>query len=148
MAFTATVSDHLIEHAGDHQIIVFDNVITNIGNTYNGHLGSFIAPVNGIYVFSVTLVTSSNAGFHGNIVRNGELVTRLYASTGYQTASQTVVLQLQKGDDVCIQNADVDTTIFGYKYTLFSGFLLQEDFSAQLSLGNKQIVKQNVAVKK
>lgn len=135
MAFTATVSDHHIEHAGDHQIIVFDNVITNIGNAYNGHLGSFIAPVHGIYVFSVTLVTSSNAGFHANIVRNGELVTRLYASTGYQTASQTVVLQLQKGDDVCIQHADVDRIIYGYKFTLFSGFLLQEDFSAPVVVG-------------
>lgn len=80
VAFTATISDHYIEHAGDHQVIVFDNVVTNVGNAYNSHVGIFVAPVNGIYVFSVTLFSPASVSFHANIVKNGQILTWLYLS--------------------------------------------------------------------
>ncbi|KAH3721009.1 heavy metal-binding protein HIP-like [Dreissena polymorpha] len=57
VAFFATVSDD-IGHLHDRQRILFDNVLTNTGDAYNEHNGTFVAPVAGLYVFSTTLMSS------------------------------------------------------------------------------------------
>ncbi|KAH3710148.1 hypothetical protein DPMN_069616 [Dreissena polymorpha] len=46
VAFYATLVN-TIEHVGDHQHIVFDHVITNIGDGYSPEHGHFTAPVRG-----------------------------------------------------------------------------------------------------
>ncbi|XP_052782456.1 complement C1q tumor necrosis factor-related protein 3-like [Mya arenaria] len=56
VAFLATLTNH-ITHAGALQPIAFNRVVTNVGGAYNVHLGSFVAPVSGIYVFSTTLLS-------------------------------------------------------------------------------------------
>ena len=40
---------------GPHDTLLFDHVETNIGNSYNGHTGAFIAPINGVYMFFYTV---------------------------------------------------------------------------------------------
>ncbi|XP_045209907.1 uncharacterized protein LOC123561523 [Mercenaria mercenaria] len=137
VAFFATLDQHLT-HVGIHQPIAFDNVTTNIGNAYNSHFGSFIAPVPGTYVFSATLFSHYHADYHVQFVKNGQSLTNIYmrgSESGYGTMSQTIVLQLQKGDDVSIQNNEVDSAIFGANYCTFSGFLLQEEFSSAAVVG-------------
>ena len=39
-------------HLGNNQDIAFENALLNIGNSYNVHHGTFVAPVHGVYVFS------------------------------------------------------------------------------------------------
>ena len=39
----------------EHKDIVFDRVITNVGNGYNTQTGHFIAPSNGTYHFNVVV---------------------------------------------------------------------------------------------
>ncbi|XP_045210710.2 cerebellin-1-like [Mercenaria mercenaria] len=137
VAFFATLSQHLT-HVGAHQPITFDNVVTNIGNAYNSHFGSFIAPVSGTYVFSATLFSHYHTNYHAQFVKNGQAITTMYVSgseAGYDTTSQTIVLQLQKGDDVCVQNYDTDRPVYGYNYSTFAGFLLQEDMSSSAIVG-------------
>lgn len=131
IAFFATLSKH-IEHAGINQPIVFDNIITNIGNAYNGHMGSFVAPVSGVYVFSTTLFSYPRMSFHASFVKNGQILTNVYiagSESVYDTSAQTIVLHLQQGDNVCILNTDSDRSIYGYSYSIFSGFLLKEFYS-------------------
>ena len=126
------------EHAGMHQNFVFDTVVTNVGNGYNSHLGSFVAPVSGTYVFSTTLVSFYHINSHAQFVKNGQAVTTLFVSgveSGHDTASQTIVLQLQKGDDVTVQNLDTDTSFLGSSYSIFSGFLLFNDYSSSVIVG-------------
>uniref|UniRef100_A0A8W8M301 C1q domain-containing protein n=1 Tax=Magallana gigas TaxID=29159 RepID=A0A8W8M301_MAGGI len=41
-----------------HHTIIYDHEVTNIGNGYNRHSGTFIAPVDGVYVFSWTIFMS------------------------------------------------------------------------------------------
>ncbi|XP_053380337.1 heavy metal-binding protein HIP-like [Mercenaria mercenaria] len=79
VAFFATLSQHL-NHAGAHQSITFDNVVTNIGNAYNSHFGSFTAPVSGTYVFSVTLFSMYHSNYHAQFVKNGQGITWLYST--------------------------------------------------------------------
>jgi hypothetical protein len=134
------MNNHIL-HAGVNQILVFDHVITNLGNSYNNHNGNFIAPVSGTYVFSVTVMSRYHVNAHLRLVKNGQTVSYLYVSgseAGYDTTSQTAVLLLQKGDDFCIQNIDSDKDLNGDHYSSFSGFLLQQDYSAgEVIVGKK-----------
>lgn len=41
---------------GTHHTIIYDNEVTNIGNRYNTLSGIFTAPVDGVYVFSWTIL--------------------------------------------------------------------------------------------
>ncbi|KAL4223764.1 Complement C1q-like protein 4 [Mactra antiquata] len=128
VSFFATLSDH-IDNPGVHQVVAFENVITNIGNAYNEHAGDFRAPVSGIYVFSTTLMAGTSAQqFHFQIVRNGKAVSNIYIPNG-GTASQEAVLHLSQGDDVAIHNLDAGNRVYGHGYTSFSGFLLQQDIA-------------------
>lgn len=118
-----------MEHVGIDQPVVFENDVTNIGNSYSNHTGLFVAPVGGVYVFSTSLFTPHKHSFHASFVRNGQVVTTMYAAgaeSSYDTTSHTIVLRLQKGDDVCVQNKDNDRTMSGGAYSIFSGYLLQE----------------------
>jgi hypothetical protein len=139
IAFFAKMDAHL-EHAGIHQTVVFDVAVTNIGNAYNKHIGVFVAPVTGTYVFSTTLVSRHFASAHAQFAVNGTAITNMYVSggnsgSGDDTTSQTIVLQLQQGDDVAIQNLDSDKGFYGVSHSTFSGFLLYEGFSPSVIIG-------------
>ena len=50
LGFTA-YSDHIIEHLGINQIVVFNKVLFNDGGMYNNGSGIFTCPVDGVYMF-------------------------------------------------------------------------------------------------
>ena len=130
IAFFATLSSPQL-HVGVHQPVVFDNVITNIGNGYHSHVGTFIAPVSGTYVFSVTLMTGWNQAAGYEIVKNGSMISRIYNSvqtSGYNSGSQTFILQLKQNDDIVIQNSNSDKNNHGDHYSTFAGFLLRQHY--------------------
>ncbi|XP_053381665.1 cerebellin-2-like [Mercenaria mercenaria] len=129
VAFSATLDQLNVEHIGVHQNIVFSDVITNIGNGYNNHHGLFVAPVSGLYMFSTTILSGQNADFAVAIEINGSDVVRMFergTDNRHGSATQTVIVQLQKGDDVAVQSLSPDHTYWGDKYSSFSGVLLQE----------------------
>ncbi|XP_052808943.1 heavy metal-binding protein HIP-like [Mya arenaria] len=131
VAFFATLTNHTF-HIGAGQSIKFDNVVTNVGQAYNHVLGAFLAPVSGIYVFSVTLFAYPGHTTEHDIMKNNVFISRLYmqAPSGYETASQTFILQLDKGDDVNVLNMLSDKAIHGGHYSTFAGFLLQQTYPA------------------
>ncbi|XP_060575872.1 uncharacterized protein LOC132733278 isoform X2 [Ruditapes philippinarum] len=138
VAFYATIGQHHIAHAGTNQTIVFDDVITNLGNAYSKFAGDFRAPVGGTYVFSVTLMAYAANSAHYRFVKNGITVGNIYVGGKegpYATSAMTTVLDLQQGDDVSIQNIDSDKNLHGYAYSVFSGFLLQQHFVNQAVVG-------------
>ncbi|XP_052777750.1 uncharacterized protein LOC128215064 [Mya arenaria] len=124
IAFFATLTNDS-EHLGAGENINFDNAITNVGSAY--HQGVFIAPINGIYVFSATLFSYPNTADRLKWMKNGQMLCQLYVhNSGYDTSGSTIVVELNTGDDISIQNIDADTKILGHHYTFFSGFLLKE----------------------
>jgi len=68
VAFFATLTSHIV-HAGQNQTIAFDRVLTNVGNAYNAHVGLFTAPVSGIYVFSVSLLSMPGHTTHFSLYK-------------------------------------------------------------------------------
>lgn len=110
-------------------MIIFDTERLNIGAGYHNQHGLFIAPVRGIYVFSVTILSSS--GGHPRIevdlMKNDIVLVSAFAhgSIDHDQGSVTVPVELDAGDEVWVQlEYPDDTSIWGNGYTSFSGFLL------------------------
>ena len=124
VAFTAALTNHLTGF-GNGQNVRFDHVITNVGNGYAHSQGTFTAPVAGVYVFSTTLMSYYNHNDHFQLMINGNMVYRLYVGGGgsnnHDTTGSSVVIHLQQGDIVSIQNMDVNENVYGVLYSLFTG---------------------------
>lgn len=107
VAFSATIKKVRVDNVGLHQNIVFSDVITNIGNSYNNHQGVFVAPVSGLYMFAVTLLSTQNAELSAAIEVNGADVLRMFekgADNRHGSAAQSVIVQLHKGEKEIVSN--------------------------------------------
>ncbi|KAL4237479.1 positive regulation of adiponectin secretion [Mactra antiquata] len=129
VSFTAILTKQLT-NLGLNQNIIFDHVETNNGNAYNSHHGVFVAPVSGTYVFHVTAFTLANKEAWVKIVVNGINKADAFAhgdANHEDTGSQTLVINLNQGDDVAVQNGRANDDVFGNgnMWTTFSGFLLR-----------------------
>ena len=105
-------------HLGNNQDIVFDSAILNMGNSYNAHHGTFVAPVHGVYVFSATLARSGSQSW-AHFMKNGQMIGKFDFADPWAVSSQTNVVELKKGDDVSVQNKALDR---GYRGDCFSSF--------------------------
>ena len=105
--------------------LIFNSVIVNVGNGYNPSTGVFTSPVAGTYVFYVTAVEYSNNGLYVDIVLNSVSKVRAYShsSTAFQTGTNMVVLNLQKGDSVwVIHYSGKGFNTHSVPLTTFTGF--------------------------
>ncbi|KAH3706452.1 hypothetical protein DPMN_065838 [Dreissena polymorpha] len=112
---------------GINQNILFGNVLTNEGGGYHPNLGVFIAPQSGVYVFSSAIMTNINKEQYSAIAVNGNLVAQIYghADNGrHDQGSQTVVLKLNAGDEVAVQNRQSNGDVWGSQFSSFSGCLV------------------------
>ncbi len=83
-------------------IVVYDQVLTNLGNGYNENSGTFTAPLAGTYYFSIYFMTS--AGYaHLGIFVNGERSCTSYAQADYGVATCAVIEELNVGDVVNVK---------------------------------------------
>ena len=129
VAFSALAS-HTLSHLGAGQNLIFEKTNVNTNNVYNPHHGVFTAPVPGIYLITTSILANQNREIHCDIVLNGRVVAQIYArgsDSKHDQGSQTILLHLKQGDDVSIQNDDLDESIVGSLYTTFSGCLLYEE---------------------
>ena len=103
--------------------------MTNLGRGYHNAHGTFIAPVPGVYVFTTSILAFGTTSHHAKLVKNGQLLAKVdfNDADSYDHSSQTVIVELDKGDDIAVQNADYTGMVYhGYFYSTFSGFLLYE----------------------
>lgn len=131
IGFSVSLSHHL-ENLGIHQVVVFDNVITNYGSGYDSVSGVFKAPVSGLYFFNVVIMSHAAENIETQIVKNGTPIVSTYSgdSTTWNQGTQSTVLYLNSGDDVYVHIQDNkginngNIRIFGAHWTSFSGFLI------------------------
>ncbi|XP_045159320.2 complement C1q-like protein 4 [Mercenaria mercenaria] len=110
-----------------HQTLIFEDVVTNIGSTYDRTCGKFVAPKSGTYVFFSTVLGRNNAMIFLYLAVNDRRIVNFCAhglSDGHDSTSVTVPLQLDTGDIVTIKNNKDGGNIHGNEYSSFGGFLL------------------------
>lgn len=135
VAFYAYLSNTATD-LGRNQDIVFDNVVTNVGSGYNGNHGVFVAPVTGTYLFSVTLRGGEDGKTWIHVVVNGLVVAKIDLQNSlYLQNSQTIVVNLNEGDDVSVQNTIVGGAITGDRCSTLSGFLIYPSADATEVVG-------------
>ncbi|CAC5410356.1 C1QL [Mytilus coruscus] len=114
---------------GTHQVIEYNTVYTNIGNSYDVRHGHFIVPTTGVYLLSYTIMTSTDVEAYIEMVKNGVRISVVYCSTdGYDMNTQTTVQLMQRGDIVWIRHVNGGTpTLNGSgPYNTFTGVFLYD----------------------
>ena len=111
---------------GQHQIVEYDKVITNVGNAYDSRHGHFISPVKGVYLMSFTVMNKNGGSMDIEMVRNGARVAIGYGgSTDYNMGTQVAIIMLEKGDMVWVRHEPSSTEVLhGAEYNTFAGTLL------------------------
>ena len=100
IAFFATVGAKRLGKTGAGQIIVFEQVVTNVGSAYNSDHGLFTAPMPGLYQFSSTIMADNGREVWARLCLNNKPVAYIYAratNDRHDQGSQTIILQLKKG---------------------------------------------------
>ncbi|XP_060570768.1 complement C1q tumor necrosis factor-related protein 3-like [Ruditapes philippinarum] len=132
VAFLAYLSEP-ITNLQSTQHVVFDKVITNVGNAYNKFSGHFIAPVDGVYVFFVMLSNVAGKSVTVIVLRNGLWIGKVAAYGSITdkgllvTSTSAIPVELQYGDEVWVQNEYTylaHEEVAGYKQSSFSGHLI------------------------
>lgn len=108
--------------------IIFDNTVLNIGDHYDTTSGIFTCPVDGVYIFSLTITHDIIQPLVQMVVNDGEVETiygipyTFYDDT-YDQGSMTVLAQCQQGQQAYAKAIHGDL-LGGPKYNVFSGALL------------------------
>lgn len=89
-----------------HHILTFDTVITNVGNAYHSHQGTFFAPWTGIYVFTWTIRLTNYSKQTTELLVNNNVIYWIYFNSNDSvdgSVTGTAVVQVNQGDDVLIR---------------------------------------------
>ncbi|XP_061178343.1 complement C1q tumor necrosis factor-related protein 3-like [Saccostrea echinata] len=111
-----------------HFTLKFDVVKTNLGNAYSKHSGTFVAPVSGAYVFTYTIYAQTRGAIFLNLFVNdavfGGSISDTQETGDWDSETSTVVVSLNKGDDVNIRTTQASSTILSYHEakTTFAGW--------------------------
>ncbi|XP_061187458.1 uncharacterized protein LOC133195589 [Saccostrea echinata] len=126
VGFMAVTTDSQM-HMGVNQVVLFPNVIENVGNGLDPHSSIFKAPVSGLYIFSASILSHAGVTVRCVIVKNSQDVAYIFSgdSTTYSSGSKTALLDLTVGDDVWIKIYDIsDVHVYGGAWSSFMGVLV------------------------
>lgn len=110
-----------------NEVVIFDNVVTQVGGGYDPFIGRFKAPVAGYYHFIVTIMSYLGHFIEIELVRDGSLLCRARASQTYNamgTCASNVLLGV--GSDVWVRHRTSNGDyIRGQYFPSFSGHLIK-----------------------
>ncbi|WAR11851.1 C1QL4-like protein [Mya arenaria] len=129
IAFSAKL-DRTVSQIGIGQKLIFNDVMTNVGNAYNVHAGVFTCPRAGLYLFSYFIGKGRTGQAWFRLMKNGivingavaDSVSRFHDTQGGNVA----VLHLKIRDSVYVESFHQNSAqVSGDNgFVTFSGFLL------------------------
>ncbi|KPP62930.1 Complement C1q tumor necrosis factor-related protein 4-like [Scleropages formosus] len=110
------------------KVLVYRDVITNIGKAYNPETGIFTVPVKGVYYIRFTANAETDHLMSSVLYKNDELMLIVHeqpSGAGSDTASNGATFLLEEGDKLYM-SLWADTHIWdnANRHSTFSGFLL------------------------
>lgn len=115
-----------------YHILAFDKVVTNVGNAYHHHSGTFVTPRSGLYTFTWTIRLYGQR-YHTTellVNNNVNVVNSVYlnpVNTIDGGVTGTVVARVNQGDDVLIRTGFTsvgEIISAAYGRSSFAGWLL------------------------
>lgn len=135
IAFYASISGGEPVYLGDNQTVVYGNVKFNHGDCYNKVSGHFTCPVKGLYHFNTSAFCVGQANLHLGLCKNAKQITLMYAHGHGNSASVSLPLELDKGDNVYVKHSDKNRQgIHNGDFTNFSGNLVYEIWKCKWTL--------------
>ncbi|XP_044057284.1 cerebellin 18 [Siniperca chuatsi] len=111
--------------------IPYSSITLNHGNGYNPSLGVFTATSPGVYVFSFSVysfVGKDERLYHKvQLMKNGKTTLSVWEDNredGEDSASQVVVLEMQRGDQVYLELMSGRKLCQYLQYNIFTGYIL------------------------
>ena len=131
IAFTAYLSHNLFNLATGYTVKC-DQVLTNFGNGFNAHTGSFIVPRTGVYLFTFFINSLRNSYTGVQLVVNDRNIVDAVAHPGGERhdvmGGNTAVVELTAGEAVWLEVSHSSTgnlySDITYRYVTFSGVFL------------------------
>ncbi|XP_048238284.1 complement C1q tumor necrosis factor-related protein 4-like [Haliotis rufescens] len=130
VAFSAGLSHHQSLTGG--QTVVYNRIITNVGNAYNPATGVFTCPISGAYVFQYHAMSRQDSTLYLELYLNDKYISSAYGHTitDYASGSNSGILELNKGDAVSVKAAaGYQTDLYGQVYEVYSTFSAAQDVS-------------------
>ncbi|XP_074782533.1 C1q-related factor-like [Athene noctua] len=119
-------------HEG-YEVLKFDDVVTNLGNSYDAASGKFTCAIPGtcFFTYHVLMRGGDGTSMWADLCKNGQVRASAIAQDAdqnYDYASNSVILHLDAGDEVFIK-LDGGKAHGGNnnKYSTFSGFIIYSD---------------------
>nr|XP_022295383.1 uncharacterized protein LOC111105398 [Crassostrea virginica] len=105
VAFYAYFSSDILASM-DNYILPFNTVVTNVGNAYHPHSGTFIAPRSGLYVFTWTIRAYGSRYHSTQLLVDNNVINTIYINPNSVidgSVTGTAVVHVDQGDDVFIR---------------------------------------------
>ncbi|XP_063399348.1 complement C1q-like protein 4 isoform X2 [Mytilus trossulus] len=123
VAFYAALTKHT--SLSGSQTIVYDKIYTNLGQAYDSSNGKFRAPVNGLYYFACSQI-STGSTLHFILMKNNNKLGHGHSNKSNGSGSVIGTVVLNKGDVMSIQHqsGSGSQTVHGSGYSTFTGYLI------------------------
>lgn len=121
VAFHTRLTQHVT--LGSSQTVIFDDVITNIGNAYDHLTGLFTAPYDGVYFFASSFLKPGDGpSLHLEMMKNEASISKGHAAAGNNASA---IVSLKLGDVIKIRHFEGTSTetIHG-DWSFFTGYLV------------------------
>ncbi|CAC5380967.1 unnamed protein product [Mytilus coruscus] len=131
VGFLAKSSKNSISNLKDRSTVIFDTIVINTGSGYDASTGQFVAPYEGLYYFTWTIITYNSKYFPTHLLHNDNIIAGNYpdgrglSSLNHVSATQSVLLHLAAKDKIhLITNTGIAkwAHMYGGIWSTFSGF--------------------------
>ena len=126
MAFTAAATSHQEVETGERY--VFANVMTTVGGGYDADSSEFICPLDGYYMFTISIRNQLGEGAWARVTVEGVQGPRAFADSrndgeaGHATSIHFT--HCTQGQKVWVENFNSPSILYGNNYSSFSGMLV------------------------